>query len=38
MPGFLQHMFKDERLRYFWHQKLIGTVIESQLEQAIQFE
>lgn len=31
-------MFKEEHLKYFWHKKLIDTVIESQSEQAIQFE
>lgn len=38
MPSFLQHVFKDEHLKYFWHKKVIDTVIESQSEQAIQFE
>lgn len=38
MPDFLQHMFKDEHLKYFWHKKLIDTEIDVQLEQAIQFE
>lgn len=38
MPSFLQQVFKDERLKYFWHKKLIDTLIEPQLEQAIQFE
>lgn len=31
-------MFKDEHLKYFWRKRLIDTVTESQLEQAILFE